>query len=311
MYALLEQWNISAGIRFTDESKRYTFTRLDPASRLPVNDIHGQIGRYQGNRLDYRLSASWHPEQHTMWYASLASGFKGGGINPRPFVPAQVVPFRPEVLTAWELGLKTDVLERRLRVNTSLFLNRYQDILMTITNGYAGFPVSAVPVNAGEADVRGVEIELTAYPVEGLMLDFSYGRLDFEYRQLSDDALASQMDYGMVMPYLSRHQASLGIQYSIGFSAGNLVPRLDAHYYSDFFSTAINSEASRIKGQALANARMSWQPHAADWELSAGVTNLFDSYYHNNILDVVNFSGVMTQNPGRPREWFVSIKYHF
>jgi len=311
MYALSEQWKLSAGIRLTDESKRYTFTRLDPASRMPVNDIHGQIGHYQGDRLDYRLAASWHPRRNTMLYASLSTGFKGGGINPRPFVPAQVVPFQPEVLTAWEIGLKTDILERRLRVNTSLFLNRYQDILMTITSGYAGFPISAVPVNAGEADVRGMEIELTAYPVEGMMLDASYGWLDFEYRRLTADALASQMDYWMVMPYLSRNKASFGIQYASRFSSGNLLPRLDVNWYSDFFSTATNSAASRVKGRTLANARLTWQPSAVDWELSAGVTNLFDSYYHNNILDVESFSGVITQNPGRPREWFVSFKYRF
>jgi len=144
-----------------------------------------------------------------------------------------------------------------------------------------------------------------------MTLDASYGWLGFEYRQLTADALASQMEYWMVMPYLSRNKASLGIQYSIGFPVGYLLPRLDVNYYSDFFSTATNSEASRVKGQMLANARLTWQPRAADWELSAGVTNLFDSYYHNNILDVESFSGVITKNPGRPREWFVTLKYRF
>jgi len=310
-YDMTERWNLSAGARFTDESKRYTFTRLDPVTRMRLNDIDGQTGYYHGNRVDWRLAASWQPTSGGMLYTSLATGFKGGGINPRPFVPEQVVPFQPEILTAWEVGFKTELFDHRLRINTAVFLHKYDDILITITNGYAGFPVSAVPVNAGEADVRGAEIELTAWPIEGLLIDASYGWLDFEYTRLSPDALASQMEYWMVMPYLSGHKASLGIQYTMRSSSGNLLPRLDANWHSDFFSTATNSEESRVKGQIIANARISWQPNMTNWEFSAGVTNLFDSYYHHNKLDVVNFSGIITANPGRPREWFFSIKYLF
>jgi len=311
MYRLTERWELSAGARFTDESKQYTFTRLDPVSMLPVNAIHGQVGYYAGNRWDYRLASSWHLGKDTMLYAAYSTGFRGGGINPRPFVPAQVLPFQPEELTAYEIGLKTDLLDRRLRINTSLFLNDYEKILVTITNGFAGFFLSAIPINAGEAEVRGVEIELTAYPIEGLAIDASYGWLDFKYTKFSKDALASRMDYWMAMRYMPKNKASLGIQYDIPFARGTLVPRIDSSYHSDFFTTANNAASSRVKSTTLTNLRLTWRPQHAHWETAVGISNLFDRYYYHNILDVASASGTATANPGRPREWFLSFKYRF
>jgi len=311
MYRISDRLEVSAGVRFTDESKQYTFTRLDPVSRSPVNDIHGQIGYYEGDRLDYRLAGVWRLGAATMLYASYATGFRGGGINPRPFIPAQVLPFQPEELESYEVGLKTDLMGRRLRINSALFFNDYERILVTITNGFAGFPRSAIPINAGAARVRGAEIEATTYPVEGLAIDASYSYLDFEYTRLSQAALASNMDYWMVMRYMSKNKGSFGIQYDVPFTSGVLIPRLDISYYSDFFTDTTNSEISRVKGQALSSARLTWRPHNADWEIAVGASNLFDRYYYSNIHDVVPASGIATAIPGRPREWFVSFKYHF
>jgi len=113
----------------------------------------------------------------------------------------------------------------------------------------------------------------------------------------------------MVMPYLSKNKASIGIQYEIPFSAGMLVPRLDASYYSDFFTGATNLALNRVKGQTLGNARITWRPSNADWEAALGLTNLFDRYYYNNAT--FSATGTATASPGRPREWFVSFKYRF
>lgn len=311
LYELSDKWELSAGARFTDEEKTYTFVRINPLTGGPNDATDGQVGYYAGDRWDYRLAASYKVSDDVLLYASYSTGFKGGGINPRPFVASQVQPFNPEILKAFEVGMKADLFDRSLRLNSSVFLNDYTDILMTITNGYGGFPVSAIPLNAGEAEVRGAEIELTAYPVEGLSIDASYGYLDFEYKKLSDAALASRMAYTMVAPYMSKNKASIGIQYEIPFASGSLVPRLDAHYYSDFFTNASNSEIGKVDGQTIANARLTWRPAEASWEAAVGVSNLGDEYYYNNKIDVSTASGVANANPARPREWFATIKYEF
>jgi len=311
MYRLSDTWDLSAGVRYTDESKKYTFTRLDPMSMLPLNDIHGQVGYYQGHQVDWRIAGSWKMTDATMLYASWSTGFKGGGINARPFIPAQVQPFEPETLKAWEAGLKMDVFDRRLRVNTSVFLNNYDDIVIVMTNGYAGFPLSAIPINAGEAQMRGAELEVTAYPIDGLMVDAAYSWLDFKYTKLSQQAQDSLMEFWMTRSYTSKNKASLGIQYDLMLARSRFASRLDVTYHSDFFTQSHNSEISRIPAQALANVRFTWYPNNANWELATGATNLFDSYYYTNSFDIISSSGLATANPARPREWFVSVKYIF
>jgi iron complex outermembrane receptor protein len=84
-----------------------------------------------------------------MTYAQIATGFKGGGVNPRPFFVQQAVPFNPEKLTAYEAGFKSDLLDRHLRVNGAVFLNKYKDIQLTVNNcPFPGVPPTpcALPV---------------------------------------------------------------------------------------------------------------------------------------------------------------------
>jgi iron complex outermembrane receptor protein len=311
IYKFNDTFDMSAGIRYTDESKDYKFSRIDPLTGLPQSAIDGQESHYGGNRWDYRLSGSYHVDERTMLYATYSTGFKGGGVNPRPFSPSQVQPFSPETLQAYELGIKTDLLDKRLRVNGAVFFNRYNDILITITNGYGGFPVSAIPVNAGEADVKGAEVEFTAYPIDGLSIDGSLSYLDFKYTKLSTAALASRMNYDMVAPYVSRYKASIGTQYDIWFQKGRLTPRLDANFQSSFFTNAINTQLGEVKTSMIYNARMTWRPNDANWETAFGVANLFNKYYYLNKIDVTSASNIATATPARPREWFVTMKYNF
>lgn len=311
VYSVNDKFDLSAGVRYTDESKQYTFSRLDPATGKPLNIIHGQQVTYSGDNIDYRISGSYYLDDRTMMFATLSTGFKGGGVNPRPFVPSQVQPFNPETLEAIEVGIKSDLLDNRLRLNGSLFFNRYDDILITITNGYGGFPVSAIPINAGKAEVKGAELEFTAYPTDGLSIDGSVSYLDFGFTSLSPDALASKMNHSKIPPYMSKYKASLGMQYELQLAKGSVVPRLDANFQSSFFTNAANSEMGRVGTNTEYNARVTWRPIDADWEATVGVTNLFDRFYYVNKIDLVPASGIANGAVARPREWSFTVRYNF
>ncbi|MFM6999213.1 MAG: TonB-dependent receptor domain-containing protein, partial [Bacteroidota bacterium] len=69
--------------------------------------------------------------EQLMTYASASTGFKGGGSNPRPFFATQVQPFNKENVTAYEVGAKSDFLDRKVRLNLSAFLNKFKDIQLT------------------------------------------------------------------------------------------------------------------------------------------------------------------------------------
>jgi iron complex outermembrane receptor protein len=112
---------------------------------------------------------------------TVGTGFKGGGVTARPFDAAQALngSFDPETVTAYEIGLKTDLLDRRLRLNLSAFINDYQDIqlpLITCASLGSSAPCGARQ-NAGNGKIKGFELEMNANPVPGLDIDGSISHL--------------------------------------------------------------------------------------------------------------------------------------
>ncbi|OYU37318.1 TonB-dependent receptor [Novosphingobium sp. PASSN1] len=345
---------ITLGGRYTNESKAYTFNRfnldgktingfLDPvgaANGAGYNGpngkaLTGSTGRFNGNRFDYRVSADYRFSPAVLAYATVSTGFKGGGIAPRPFNAAQAVPFGPEKLTAFELGLKTDLFDRRVRFNVSAYYNKFKGAQLTLLScpQFGGPGPCAVPQNAGDADVKGLEAELFVQPVKGLQIDASASVLDWKWKCVvpavvnpagatsgcsTDPALVSQL----VSPPrgVSKAQWSAGIQYEADLgSAGSITPRFDAAYQGAIAGTATiapKGSPSDLYATAaaftLANARLTWRNAGRDLDVSFEVTNLFDKYYFLSKFDLTGAgAGSISGMPGRPREWAVTVKKKF
>jgi len=318
----LPDLTLSAGLRYTDESKSYTFLRVTPegGAHPILNALNGVTGEYQTDRFDYRLNAQYRWSDNIMTYAQVSTGYKGGGINPRPFFAPQAQQFGPEELTSYEAGFKTDWLDRAVRVNVAAFYSKYNGIQLTLGNcpdlGVPARPC-AMPANAGDAEMKGVEVETTLEPVEGLLIDGSASYLHFKYTELNPAAggptSPTGPQFGDTRPYTPTWKWSIGAQYRFELGdAGSLTPRIDASYQSDMYVDAANDPLGRIDAYTLANARLTWRNADEDLEVSAEVTNIFDKYYFvthssGSSLD----SDFITGQPGRPREWAVSVKKKF
>jgi len=321
-----DQLTLIGGLRYTKEHKDYTFYRRtvsgDLLAFLPFD---GTTGVYDGDRVDWRVGLQYQITDSVMAYAQASTGFKGGGINPRPYSQWQVVPFAPETLTSYEAGLKTDLFDRKLRLNLAAFYSKYNDIQLTLLscpqfsdpddpsddNG----PCSA-NANAGDAEIKGFEVEASLRPVEGLSIDGSLSYIDFKYTSINPSAGGPSNPGGPqlddVTPYTPKWKWSIGIQYKFDLgSTGSLTPRFDAAYQSEVFSNSANSVYERIAPYTLANARLTWRNADEDLDISLEVTNLFDKYYAATAFDNSNTSGFATMQPGRPREWAVSVKKQF
>lgn len=306
---------LTAGVRYTDEHKDYTYSRETPTggAHPQLGALDGVRGDYDHDRIDYRLNAMYEVTPDISIYGQWSTGFKGGGINPRPFFAQQVLPFGPETLESWEVGFKSELFDRRVRFNVAGFYSDYSDIQLALSNcpqAGAGFAVPcALPANAGDAKVKGVEVETTIRPVDGLLIDGSASYTDFDY---VDDSLdpASGILPGMVSTYTPEWKWSVGAQYEIPLgSAGWLTPRIDAAYQSEVYTNAVNGPTNLIEGYTIANARLTWKNENEDLEVGLEVTNLFDKYYFQTLFDLTRAgAGFVTGLPGRPREWAVTVK---
>lgn len=345
---------VTLGGRYTHESKAYTFFRynldgktingfLDPvgAANGAGYDgpngaaLSGRTGRYSGNRFDYRASVDYRFSPEVLAYATVSTGFKGGGIAPRPFNAAQAVPFGPEELTAFEIGLKTDLFDRKVRLNVSAYLNKFKGAQLTLLScpQFGGPGPCAVPQNAGDADVKGFEAELFVRPFEGFQLDASASILDWDWKCVvpavvnpagatsgcsKDPALVSQL----VSPPrgVSKSQWSVGVQYEADLDRlGTITPRFDIARQGAVAGTATRPAAgspsaafATADAYTLAGARLTWKNVEKDVELSFEVTNLFNKYYFLSKFDLTGAgAGVISGLPGRPREWAMSLKKKF
>lgn len=347
-------FTLTGGLRYTDESKEQTYYRLnfdgtinrflDPVGALygigyagpdtqdvnfngdtaeTVTALSGLTASYAADRLDYRISADYRIVPEVMVYATVSTGFKGGGSNPRPFNAGQVISFGPETLTAYELGLKSDLFDRRVRLNLAAFYNDYQDIQITV--GQCPDSPCAARFNAGDAKVTGFEAELTANPIDNLAIDASLSYLDFAYVEGSLDPPAAVPPFGTNPGGVDPSdpgggppwKASFGAQYEFQLgSAGTLTPRVDVIYQDKQYAgpNTVGAERTRnyLPDFTLVNARLAWENAEEDLMIALEVTNLTDEYYFYSLFDGRGTGGgSLSGQPARPREWQVTVRKAF
>ncbi len=158
--------------RYTDDLKAFTFNRLglDFNPYPPLASLVDVTGTYKGNRFDYRGTVDYQWTPDFMTYAQISTGYKGGGINPRPYFVSQVVKFNPETLRTYEVGFKSEFFGRRVRVNMAAYDSTYSDIQLQLLrcdnfSPFAGAPC-AMTANVGDAKGKGVEFEAQLRPTE-------------------------------------------------------------------------------------------------------------------------------------------------
>lgn len=316
-----DRLNFIGGLRYTKDEKTYQFSRRNAdgsvISGIPltpnftVASLDGLTGTFKGHRWDYRLGVNYEWNDRIMTYLQVATGYKGGGVNPRPFVADQVTSFNPETLTTYEGGFKASFLRGHVVLNGSLFYNEYKDIQRTVfVCPTSASTTCGMPVNAGSGHSYGGELEMSVRPASGWQINGSLSMMDFKYDSINPlTGITPDMD----APFVNNIQASLGVQYEADLgSAGSLTPRLDVSYQSEFYYQAINvRNYNLVPARAIANARLTYATADKNWELSLSVSNLFNRYYEvARQENIVNF-GSAQEVIGRPREWFISLKRAF
>jgi iron complex outermembrane recepter protein len=325
VWHLTQALTLNAGIRYTKEDKTYTFERLNidgitpylPLSN-PANPLNGTEGVFDGAHVDYRLDVDYQWTPSLMTYASWSTGFKGGGITPRPYFPQQVIGFGPETLKSYEAGLKSQWFDNRVRANIAVFYEDYYGYqamanLPQLCVDQNGNPLPAPYnnpcgeyINAADADAKGVETEFELRPIDGLMIDASFSYLDFRFTR----SLSTSVPIGSGVPDVGKVKASIGAQYEIGLNGyGSLTPRLDASYTPNSCGDLACDPDVQNDSYTLLNGRMTyWSPKKV-WSVSAQVTNLTNKLYY--ITKSNTGAGYIDGQIAAPRMWAMTLHRQF
>ena len=310
MWHITDALNLNAGVRYTKEKKDYTYSRLNPdgTPNVLIGGLTGAVGHYEGSKTDYRLNLDYRWNDALMTYASVSTGFKGGGTNPRPFNVPQVRSFGPENLTAYEVGAKSDFFGRKLRLNVSGFINKYKDIQVTLL----ACPDSpcALPANAGNADIKGVEVEMEARPIEHLSIEGSWSDLNFKYTYLAPN---TGIPVGSTAPGTIKTKWSTGIQYEFPLAGGgSITPRYDHTFQGGYNTNAVPTAGNRVAGRHLDNAQITWKSADDKWQASLIGSNLSDKLYYYSVFDLTGLGGGSNYGfVAPPREFSVQVQKKF
>lgn len=258
-----------------------------------------------------------------MAYFTYSRGFKSGGIVPAGIGFLQE--YDPEKVDNFEIGVKLDAWQNRVRFNAAMFYMDYQDIQVTIAQSDPGNPVDVQILlsNAGVASISGVETELTFLPFDGALVQFNASYTDASYSEFEytwvpsilQTSTIDRADYGEDMPAIPAWKVYLAAQYSFFTPVGVITPRVDATYKSsqaghfDFMS--YQSGEWEIPEYAIYNARLTWDFPDEKTTIAAWVKNIEGKRYRNGGTPIPEITGGGTVSVSEPRMWGVDFSYRF
>ena len=170
----------------------------------------------------YTAGLEWKPTDDILLYVKTSKGFRSGGQNLRAATIVSFIPFGPEVAYSHEIGVKSEFLDRRLRVNAALFTSDVKGLQRTTLVPTAPIPPSTVGgtatiiSNAGKARYRGGEIEVQALVAEGLRLSASAAYVHPKYVKFAD--LTGDRRFERFQ-YVPKRQFALAADYTTLFTS--------------------------------------------------------------------------------------------
>jgi iron complex outermembrane receptor protein len=306
--ALGSRLSVSGGARSTSETKQHGFNHyfVRAGGNEPLFPPTVLADRWRS--FTPKVGVEYRFADTVLWYASVSEGFRSGGFNGRPFGTSEFLAYDPETLVTLETGVKSEWLDRRVRLNAAAFTSRYDGIQLTRTTiGANGVPI-VVTGNAGEAKIYGLEAEVTAAIGARLSLTASFGNLHNRYTAIEPGAAVLPANK---LPVSPRWTANAAAEYTVALRTGTLRSRVDYGYTSRFNYFFDNPDLSWESPVRLWNARVAFGPEAAAWEAAVFVLNAADERHAVFREDVLSSFGTAIVWPARPREWGVDLRYRF
>ena len=278
-FHLSRQLSATVGARFTHERKSVEgeVILIDPDTLLPTETVLDS-GRAKDswNAFTWRAGAEFQATRDVMLYASASKGFKSGGFNVRlaNLPNLGLTPFAPETARTFEIGLRSEWFDRRLRLNATIFTGNYRNLQLRQQLIIDGNLTSRVD-NAGLARIRGAEVEVEAVPSPRLNLRAAYGHIDGRYLEVSGvPGLTLDSDFQRT----PRHSFAASLSYTAPLRDGSLSLNVNFTYRSkeQFQITAF---AYDQPAYGLTSARLAWRPTNDRWSIALFGTNLTGRHY--------------------------------
>lgn len=306
-----DRLKLTLGLRYNNDEKDHTRVVF---GGLPDNE---KAPTFSESRVDPAVTIAYDLSESVNSYLRYATGYRAGGTSIRN--RAALTVYKPEEIESWELGLKSELLDRTLRWNAAAYTMDISDYQASLQN---------VPGDASSTDIfsvdgisiSGIENELTWAPIRALRTNLSYA---YQYVDAPDEIPGpNDQIYGFRYPMTPKHAIGLGVDAYIPMGSMELVPHIDYASQSDYYSSAgtpprTDNEASSLN---TVNARLSLQ------NIAIGQQTLSVALWSRNLTNEDNYlfaysaptnDFTVADQPGgaaqvvNPRTYGVDLRYEF
>lgn len=299
-YYINDSWDVTLGLRYTEDQKEITLLDSDPR----IDGEHTANNEWSKFTAD--LVVGWQYNDDLSFYGKRAEGYNAGvfslgALNHLDYSDFEVfdTPADPEEITSYEIGMKSEWLDRSLRLNVAAYFNDNENLQITeVVNG-----VRTVR-NSGENESYGLEVDFVALLGRGFTINGAYGyrKTDFD-----EEAGVGRSD--------GKNTGRLSLVWGTGTQLGYLSARIDTTYTDaqEFSSSPFGNADERTLigarvGLADINLGNYGQLRAAIWG-----RNLTDEEYKVYGQDLGSNQGLgyAGNSFGTPRTYGIDITYEY
>ena len=299
--------------------------------------------RFSAWNLSGDVTASYDFASDIHGYATYAKSFKSGGINLSGLplnaagtaVDLTTQTVKPEKVDNYELGLKTQFLDRRVTLNLAAFWTEVADYQATVNNGQLTV-IRGYLANAGKVRSRGAEFDSSFRPSKRFNLYVNGAFTDSIYQRFTNAPCPPELSGGTVttgtpgpagvagglspvvcdisgqrLPGISKWSFSYGGEYNlpVGGADGQVFIGYDGNYRSRFSSNPSPSAYTWIEGYALSNVRAGYRRQGLN--VFGWVRNAFDRNYFELLSTQSGNTGLIVGQPGDPRTYGATLSKTF
>lgn len=316
-FALTDAFRLTGGVRYTEDKKdgrkitRGNFGQPFPPD-LPNAMFPAQV---KFDKVTWKTGVEYDVAPDVLAYASVSNGYKAGGFN----LSSDGRPYDPETITAYELGVKSDLFDRTGRINVDAFYYDYTNLQLT-TLGVAadGVTPGQFTTNAAASTIWGIELDTRWRLSERMTFTAGYSYIDAEFDEyLNRDPLAGpgpRIDLsGNQLPFVSRHTVNVGLAYEVELGSGMLNIAVNSNFHSAFFLREFNNFAiDRVPANTKTDLTLTYRLSDPGLRLTGYITNIENNVERNNIYLTPGFIGVSPATAyTKPRTIGVRVDYSF
>jgi iron complex outermembrane receptor protein len=325
-YAMSDDLRLIAGARYTNEKLNFAFERsTTPGVYTSIEDDQALYSdATDDDDFSVKVGAQWDINDDVMSYVTFTEGYKGPAFNVIfEMTPATTQPVDAETSEAFEIGVKSTLLDRRLMVNAALFQSTYKNFQAQAQDASSS---AFTLLNAGEVRTRGLELDFVAQPMEALYITGGIALVDAEIvdfaggpcspRQVTADengcASESQNLSGKGLPFSPDTKLNLAIEYQMALGDNHQVtPRLAYRWQDDIFFAMDQDAEKAQKAYGVFDLGVTLRSNDDRYSATLFVDNVTDEAYVDAIIHNSIWAGGYDHyySPRSERTAGIDLKY--